>query len=95
MKKSILLLLILCTLILASCGETSTSSSFVVIEKGQSNNKECWIRGYNPNIPNKKEPFKIVVKEKMVWNIIEEEVDYFVTYSDNENNRRVLEDIQR
>ena len=96
MEKSFVLLLILSTLLLASCGPTSTSSSFVVIEKGQSNNnKECWIMGYNPNMPNKEETFKIVIKEKMVWNLIEEEVDYFVTYSDNENNPRVLENIQR
>ncbi|MFS0690843.1 hypothetical protein AB1K89_16525 [Sporosarcina sp. 179-K 8C2 HS] len=96
MKKSFRLFIILFTLLLASCGGVSTTSSFVVIEKGQSNNnKEYWIKGYNPNMPNKEETFKIMIKEKMVWNLIEEEVDYFVTYSNNGNNPRVLENIQR
>lgn len=96
MKKSYGLFIILFTLLLGSCGEVSTASSFVVIEKGQSNNnKEYWIKGYNPNMPNKEETFKIMIKEEMVWNLIEEEVDYFVMYSNNGNNPRVLENIQR
>ncbi|BAQ11759.1 hypothetical protein OXB_3290 [Bacillus sp. OxB-1] len=96
MKKSFGLFIILFTLLLASCGGGSTASSFVVIEKGQSNNnKEYWIKGYNPSMPNKEETFKIMIKEKMVWNLIEEEVDYFVTYSNKGNNPRVLENIQR
>jgi hypothetical protein len=96
MKKTFGLFIILSTLLLASCGGVSTVSPFVVIEKGQSNNnKEYWIKGYNPNMPNKEETFKILIEEKMVWNLIEEEVEYFVTYSDNGNNPRLLEDIQR
>jgi len=96
MKRVLGLFIILSTLLLASCGGASTASSFVVTEKGQSNNnKEYWIKGYNPSMPNKEETFKIMVKEKMIWNLIEEEEEYFIMYSDNENKPRVLEDIQR
>ncbi|MFS0574944.1 hypothetical protein AB1K83_04875 [Sporosarcina sp. 179-K 3D1 HS] len=95
MKKTFGLFIILLTLILASCGGVSTASSLIVIEKGQSNNnKEYWIKVYNPNNLNKEETFKIMIKEKMVWNLIEEDKEYFAMYSNKGDNPRVLEDIQ-
>ena len=94
MKKTFGLFIILFTLILASCGGVSTASTLMVIEKGQSsNNKEYWIKVYNPNDPDK-EIFKIMIEEKMVWNLIEEDKEYFALYSEKGDNPRVLEDIQ-
>jgi len=94
MKKTFGLFIILFTLILASCGGVSTASTLMVIEKGQSNNnKEYWIKVYNPNDPDK-ETFKIMIEEKMVWNLIEEDKEYFALYSEKGDNPRVLEDIQ-
>ena len=94
MRKTFGLFIILFTLILASCGGVSTASTLMVIEKGQSNNnKEYWIKVYNPNDPDK-ETFKIMIEEKMVWNLIEEDKEYFALYSEKGDNPRVLEDIQ-
>ncbi|WP_153730866.1 YajG family lipoprotein [Sporosarcina obsidiansis] len=95
MKKTFALFMILSTSLLASCGGVSTSSSLVVIEKGQSNNnKEYWIKVYDPNNQKKEETFKIIIKEKMVWNLIEEDKEYYAMYSNNGDNPRVLENIQ-
>ena len=95
MKKTFGLFFILFTLLLASCGGVSTASSLIVIEKGQSNNnKEYWIKVYDPNNPNKEETFKIMIKEKMVWNLIEEDKEYFAMYSNKGDNPRMLENIQ-
>ena len=95
MKKTFGLFIILFTLILASCGGISTASTLMVIEKGQSNNnKEYWIKAYDPNNQDKEEAFKIMIEEKMVWKLIEEGQEYFALYSEKGNNLRVLEDIQ-
>lgn len=95
MKKVLGLFIILFTLLLASCGGESTASSLMVIEKGQSNNnKEYWIKVYDPNNSKKEETFKIMIKEKMVWNLIEKDKEYFAMYSNKGDNPRVLEDIQ-
>jgi len=96
MKKTFGTLIILFTLLLASCGGTSTASSLTVIEKGQSNNnKEFWILVNDSNNPSKEETFKIMIKERAIWNLIEEEKEYFIMYSDNGDKPRVLENIQR
>ena len=95
MKKTFGLCVIFFTLILASCGGVSTASTLIVIEKGQSdNNKEYWIKAYDPNNQNKEEAFKIVIHEEMVWNLIEEDKEYFAMYSGKGDNLRVLENIQ-
>lgn len=96
MKKTLGAFIILFTLLLASCGGTSTSSSLTVIEKGQSNNnKEFWILVNDSNDPSKEETFKIMIKERTVWNLIEEEKEYFIMYSNNGDKPRVLENIQQ
>ena len=95
MKKTFGLFIILFTLILASCGGISTASTLMVIEKGQSNNnKEYWIKAYDPNNQDKEEAFKIMIEEKMVWKLIEEDQEYFALYSEKGDNLRVLENIQ-
>ena len=60
MKKTFGLFLMLFTLMLASCGgEASIASTLMVIEKGySSDNKEHWIKAYDPNNQNKKEALK-------------------------------------
>ena len=96
MKKTFGLFIILFTLILASCGGVSTASTLMVIEKGQSsNNKEYWIKAYDPYNQNKEEAYKIMIQEKMVWNLIEEDKEYFALYSKKGDNLRVLENIQQ
>ena len=53
-------------------GGASITSTLIVIEKGHSSdNKEYWIKAYDPNNQNKEEAFKIVIQEEMVWNLIE------------------------
>ena len=76
-------------------GGVSTTSTLMVIEKGySSNNKEHWIKAYDPNNQNKEEAFKIVIQEKMVWNLIEKDKEYFAMYSKKGDNPSILEDIQ-
>ena len=75
--------------ILTSCGgaSTSTTSMLIVIEKGHSSDyKEYWIEAYDPNNQTRDEAFKVVVKEEMVWNLIEENKEYFSSYSKKEIN---------
>jgi hypothetical protein len=83
--KRALSLFIMCILvaILTSCGgpyTISTASMLIVTEKGNSNENEYWIKAYDPNNQTKAEAFKIVVKEKMVWNLIEEDKKYYSRY---------------
>ncbi len=64
----------------------------MVNEKGySSDNKEHWIKAYDPNNQNKEEAFKIVIQEKMVWNLIEERKEYFAMYSKEGDTPSVLE----
>lgn len=46
------------------------------------------------NNPDQEDIFKIMIKEEMVWNLIEEAKEYFVRFSDNENRPKELEYIQ-
>ncbi|GKV70137.1 hypothetical protein NCCP2716_26350 [Sporosarcina sp. NCCP-2716] len=94
MKKTIALFIILSALLLGSCGNSSTASSIMVTEKGQSDNK-YWIKVYNSNIPDDKEEFTIFIKEEMVWNLVEEDRDYFAMYSTDEGKPHVLQNIQQ
>ena len=96
MKKTLGLFIILFTLILASCGGgESIASTLIVIEKGHSSdNKEYWIKAYDPNNQNKEEAFKIVIQEKMVWNLIEKDKEYFAMYSKKGDNPLFLKNIQ-
>lgn len=100
MKKiSNLFIIFMLLAILTSCGGTSTSTSttsmLIVIEKGHSNDyKEYWIEAYDPNNQTKDEAFKVVVKEEMVWNLIEENKEYSSSYSKEGDKTWILEQIQ-
>lgn len=96
MKKILGAIMILSTLLFTACGGTSTSSSLTVIEKGQSNNnEEFWVLVNDSNNPSQEETFKITIEERNVWNLIEEEKEYFIMYSNNGNKPRILENIQQ
>ncbi|MET3728167.1 hypothetical protein ABID52_001748 [Fictibacillus halophilus] len=90
------LLIILTLLPLTSCGEThSTSSIIIVTDKGHSeDNKEYWIAAYNPNNEGKADTFRIIVEEVMVWNLIEEDKEYFSTYAKEGESPWLLEQIE-
>ena len=67
----------------------------MVIEKGySSDNKEYWIKAYDPNNQNKEEAFKIVIQEEIVWNLIEKDKEYFSLYSKKGGNPWFLEHIE-
>ncbi|MCM3638877.1 hypothetical protein M3152_14335 [Sporosarcina luteola] len=87
MKKTSVFLLLFVLLILTSCGGKSSTTSFLkVTEKGHSDNyEEYWIKAYDPNNETEDVAFKIMVDEVMVWNLIEEDKEYFTTYSKTGN----------
>lgn len=97
MKKYLSVLIIFFLLVLAACGEppTSTSSFLIVIKKGHSSDyKEYWVEAYDPNNQTKAESFKILVQEEMVWNLIEENKEYFSLYAKKGDNPWALEQIE-
>ncbi|AMO85748.1 hypothetical protein B857_00608 [Solibacillus isronensis B3W22] len=97
MKKASILMITVVLLVLASCGGPfiSTTSMLIVIEKGCSSDyKEYWVKAYDPNNQTKEEAFKIVVQEKMVWNLIEEDKEYFSFYTKEGDKSWVLEQIE-
>ena len=80
-EKAPILLITVVVLILASCGGTLSASSLIVIEKGySSDDKEYWIKAYDPNNQTKEEAFNIVVQEEMAWSLLEEDKEYFAAY---------------
>lgn len=99
-KKIILAFIIVSIIIIAvffnPFSAVSTTSDITILEKGHSkDNKEAWIIAFNPNAPKEhQEKIKILVKEPMVWNLIEENKTYFVTYSKKRNDLRVLNHIE-
>ena len=67
----------------------------IVIEKGHSDDyKEYWIKAYDRNNQTKVQAFKIVVQEVMVWNLIEENKEYFSSYAKKGDKPWVLEQIE-
>ena len=97
MKKATILMITVALLVLASCGGPfiSTTSMLIVVEKGRSSDyKEYWVKAYDPNNQTKEEAFKIVVQEEMVWNLIEEDKEYFSLYSKEGDKSWVLEQIE-
>ncbi|WP_144512873.1 hypothetical protein [Bacillus sp. FJAT-22090] len=97
MKKTSGIIFLFVLLILTSCGgsNTSTTSSLKVTEKGHSNSyKEYWIKAYDPNNDTEDKAFKIIVNEEMVWNLIEEDKEYFTSYSKEGNEPWILNQIE-
>lgn len=97
MRKISSFLIIIVLLFLTSCGGpfTSNVSMLIVIEKGNSSDsKEYWIKAYDPNNQTKEETYKIVIQEEMVWNLIEENKEYFASYSKEGDKPWILEQIE-
>jgi hypothetical protein len=83
MKKTHSLLMIVGLLLLCSCGHissTTSASMLVVTEKGQTSDKEYWIKAYDPNNQTKEEAFKLVVDNEILWENIEVDDEYTSTY---------------
>ncbi|MBB3132138.1 hypothetical protein FHS19_006865 [Paenibacillus rhizosphaerae] len=98
--KKVGLLLTIFVLALVGCTHhrdgsyTSASSYIKVIDKETSSDyKEAWIMAYNPYNSEEKDPMKIIVREPMVWNLIEKDKEYFSTYSQEKGKPWVLEQI--
>lgn len=61
--------------------KTSASSQITVVEKDYSDDyKDAWIVAYDPNNSTKKIAIKIMIKDPMVWNLIETNKTYFAAY---------------
>lgn len=96
MKKIPILLTFISLLIITACGGpfTSTTSFLYVVKKGHSKDyKEAWIIAFDPNNKKEQEKIKIMVKEPMVWNLIEVNKTYFTSYSKEGDNPWILEQI--
>jgi hypothetical protein len=97
MKKTSSIILLFVLLILTSCGGSniSTTSYLEVTEKGHSSSyKEYWIKAYDPSNNAEDRAFKITVNEEMVWNLIEEDKEYFTSYSKEGNESWILDQIE-
>ncbi|MBP0726970.1 hypothetical protein J5Y03_17570 [Bacillus sp. RG28] len=96
MKKILIVLIFTSLLVITACGGpfTSTSSYLYVVKKGHSKDyKEVWIIAFNPNNKKEQEKIKIMVKEPMVWNLIEVNKTYFTSYSKEGDNPWKLDQI--
>jgi hypothetical protein len=101
MIKSYFLTITVIILLLGGCSPAdpptyiSTSSDIKVIEKGHSeNNQEYWIMVYDPNNQTESEKFKIIIKNEMVWDLLEENRIYASSYSKENDETPVLEQIK-
>jgi len=97
MRKISSLFIIICLLIVTACGgpPSSTSSDLYVVKKAHSKDyKKAWIIAFDPNSDSGKKEIKIMVKEPMVWNLIEVNKRYFASYSKEGNNPWILEQIE-
>jgi hypothetical protein len=69
-------------LVITACGGpfSSTTSELYVVKKAHSKDyKKAWIIAFDPN-SKEKEEIEVMVKEPMVWNLIEVNKTYFITY---------------
>ncbi|SMQ80915.1 hypothetical protein SAMN05444673_4037 [Bacillus sp. OV166] len=97
MRKIPSLLIIIFLLIVTACGGpfSSTSSDLYVVKKAHSKDyKKAWIIAFDPNSDSGKKEIKIMVKEPMVWNLIEINKTYFTSYSKEGDNPWILEQIE-
>jgi hypothetical protein len=97
MRKIPSLLIIFLILIVTACGGpfSSTSSDLYVVKKAHSKDyKKAWIIAFDPNSDSGKKEIKIMVKEPMVWNLIEINKTYFTSYSKEGDNPWILEQIE-
>lgn len=74
---------------------SSTTSSIIVVEKSHAEDySKQWITAYDPNNQTVNEAFVIMVKELMVWNLIEIDREYFTSYSKSGDEDFELEQIE-
>lgn len=97
MKRTSSVLMLFILFVLTACGGpfSSTTSMLIVTKKGHSSDyKEYWIDAYDSNNETQDESFKIVVQEEMVWNLIEENREYFSVYAKKGDQPWTLEQIE-
>ncbi|WNQ11947.1 hypothetical protein MJA45_02490 [Paenibacillus aurantius] len=59
---------------------TSVGSFIKIIDKAHSTDgRESWVMAYDPNSPTPV-PFKIVIDNPMVWNLLEKDREYIASY---------------
>jgi hypothetical protein len=69
---------------------TDTTTSIMVQAKGHADdNKEYWILVSNPNTHEK--DLKIIINDINVWNLIEVDREYYVTYISKNKGDKLLE----
>lgn len=96
MKKISCLLTFIFHLVVTACGGpfSTTTSELYVVKKAHSKDYEnAWIIAFDLNSITGKKEIKIMVKEPMVWNLIEVKKTYLTTYSKEGDNPWVLEQI--
>lgn len=73
----------------------SITTSIIVEEKAQSDDlTKKWLTASNANTDTI-EPVRIEVENEMVWNLIEADREYFVTYQGSPQSGYVLEQIEQ
>lgn len=95
MRKTICFMFISLLIITGCSGSyTSAASMLNVVKKEHSEDyKEAWIIAFNPDYEEGPGEIKIMVKEPMVWNLIEVNQTYFASYSKEGDNHWKLEQI--
>jgi hypothetical protein len=97
MKKIQSVFIFTLLLVITACGGpfSSTSSDLYVVRKAHSKDyKNAWIIAYDPNSIRGKKEIKILVKEPMVWNLIEVNKTYFTSYSKEGDNPWILDQVE-
>jgi hypothetical protein len=95
MKRFFILLIVL-ILVGTSCEEknsTTSSELYIVKKEYLDDQKKAWIVALDPNNKTKQE-FRIMVKEPMVWNLIEVKKTYFATISKSSDKPWILTHIK-
>ncbi|MEH7094480.1 hypothetical protein [Neobacillus vireti] len=97
MKKIPILITFIFLLIVTACGGPylSKTSELYILKKAHSeDDQKAWIIAFDPNSITGKKKTTIMVKEAMVWNLIEVNKTYLITYSKKGDNPWVLEQIE-
>ncbi|MFC9775044.1 hypothetical protein [Paenibacillus chitinolyticus] len=89
MKKYLVMLGMVLILVACNSPKETTASYITVVDKGSTNDNQHWITVKKSD--NKE--FKILIKEKNTWNLIEQGKDYFASYSTNESRESTLDSI--
>ncbi|MGY0693737.1 hypothetical protein ACW2QC_13265 [Virgibacillus sp. FSP13] len=91
--SAFMIIVIAVILIYLISSASTTTAVITVLEKGYSkDNQEAFIITAPPNSSDKIYEIKILVKEPMVWNLIEKGKVYTIDY-DSKQNDRILKEI--